>query len=469
MRDKLSVLWERIRIGLWPLPLSMLALAMLVFAATLHIDRGLSGNTLPQVWWLNSGSGGDARTLLSTLVTAIITMSSVVFSITIVALSLAANQFGSRLVRTYMADIRTKLALGLFLTTVVYSLLGLRYVQEGMTPAEVPQLTVSVGLLLGLICVLALLLFLHVIARSIIADEVVARVAGELEDSIGALPDLDSGQPPSAHGPAATDDLDGNAAKITSTREGYVQAVNYGRLAEVACRHAVVLRLGFKTGDFMCRGGWLGTVHPGVREHPELASCVRKEILIGRERTPTQDLEFSIRHLVDIALRALSPAINDANTAMVVIDRLRGAMSNLMGKRLAQAEHFDSSGQLRVIAKCDDYAGILEFAFQQIRHAGQAQPAVMLALLESFCKLAEHVRLETQARAILLQVRLATEAALLSSRMSEDCRKIADARAAAELRIDQVLSGLNNRGIPAITGETLPRAPGAMKNRSYSE
>lgn len=442
MKDKLSVLWERIRTGLWPLPLSMLALAVLLFAATLHLDRQLPDEMLLRAWWLHSGSGDDARNLLSTLVSAIITMSSVVFSITIVALSLAANQFDSRLVRTYMADIRTKLALGLFLTTVVYSLLALRLVEQDMTPAEVPHLTVSLGLLLGLLCVLVLLLFLHVIARSIVADEVVARVARELEESIASLPDVDGREPPRSLGPALTADLGGSAVTLTSAREGYVQSVNYERLVDVARRHGVVLRLDFKSGDFMCRGGWLGTVHPAGRGHAELLGRVQEEILIGRERTPTQDLEFSVRHLVDVALRALSPAINDANTAMVVIDRLRGAMSNLMAKRLPGTEHFDSSGELRVLAKSDGYPEILDFAFRQIRHAGHSQPAVMVALLEGLSRLAEHVRLDVQAEAVLRQARLAAEAALLGSRMEEDSRRIAAALANVELRLKQALAQL---------------------------
>jgi len=120
-------------------------------------------------------------------------MSSVVFSITIVALSLAAGQFGSRLIRIYLTSVRTKLALGLFTMTIAYCLLGLCYVEQDMSPAQVPQVAVTLAAALAMSCVFALLLFLHFVARSMIADEVIRRSASELEKSIEAMPPFEPG------------------------------------------------------------------------------------------------------------------------------------------------------------------------------------------------------------------------------------------------------------------------------------
>ncbi|HEY0834659.1 MAG TPA: DUF2254 domain-containing protein [Azospirillum sp.] len=434
-----SIWWERLRTALWPVPLGMLLLTVLLFEGAIRVDDAVSREWVMRTWWLRSGSGDDARNLLSTLVSAIITMSSVVFSITIVALSLAANQFGSRLVRTYMADMRTKLALGLFTMTIVYCLLALRLVEKDMPAAQIPHVTVTVGLVLGLTCVLVLLFFLHRVARSIVADEVIRRVTGELEESIAGLPPL-----PPQHRPEATDDalpgdFDTHAVILTARREGYIQAVEYDRLVALAARHGIVLRLDVRPGDFMCRDGWLGAACPGGSVTPDVADAIQALIRTGARRTPTQDLEFSLRHLVDIALRALSPGINDANTALVVVEHLRGALSRLLGKDIPGPVHRDASGAVRVVGKANSHAGILDAALNQIRQAAANQPAVVIHLLGAIGRMAEHVRLPEQRAALLHHARLIAAAGLRGPGESRDRHDIEEALADAERKLEQAM------------------------------
>jgi uncharacterized membrane protein len=409
--DRLAVWSDAIRTGLWPVPLAMVAVAFGVWGAVSWLDGRIGDAPLGADSWLYSGSGKDAATLLATLVTAIITISSIVFSITIVTLTLAANQFGSRLVRTYMADLPSKLALGLFVMTVVYSLLALRSVQQDMPAAEVPHATVTLALLLGVACVLVLVLFLHNVARSIVADEVIRRVARELEGSIDGL----EASPGSCTQPArAQPALAGDGALVRSRKEGYVQAVRYEQLVAAGSRHQATVVLTFRAGAFMCRDDWLARVHPASALTPALAEAIHGTILVGALRTPTQDVEYSMRHLVDVALRALSPGINDANTAMVVIDRLRAAVSELLGKRLPPGRYVDSQGQLRVVVPCHDYAELLGYAFEQIRHAAAPHPAVTVRMLQAFARIAEHARLPEQCDALAEHARRAAEGALAS-------------------------------------------------------
>jgi len=435
----LSVWWELLRTSLWPVPVGMLLLSVLLYDVAAWADGVVPDEWVLNTWWVRSGSGDDARNLLTTLVSAIITMSSVVFSITVVALSLAANQFGSRLVRIYMADIRTKLALGLFVMTVFYCLLALRMVEKDMPAAEIPHVTVTVGLALGLTCVLALLFFLHQVARSIVADEVIRRVASELEAHVAGLPPLAAHQRAEAGDGALPGDFDARSAILTSRKEGYVQAVGYDRLVALASRHGVVLRLDIRAGDFMCRDGWLGAAYPADAVTPEIAGAIQDTILIGARRTPTQDIEFSLRHLVDIALRALSPGINDANTALVVVERLRGALSHLMGKHIPGPVHRDGAGAVRVVGKANSHAGILDAALNQIRQAAADQPAVIIHLLGAISWMAEHVQLPEQRAALLHHARLIAAAGLRGLDEPRDRQNIEEALVAAEHKLEQVL------------------------------
>ena len=450
MSERLQIWWETLRTSIWPVPVIMLGFAVLLREVAFLADAALGNSQALQIWWLHSGTGDDARNLLSTLVSALITMASVMFSITMVVLSLAANQFGSRLVRTYMTDLRTKLALGTFVMAVVYCLLVLRTVSNEMPAGEVPHIAVTLGLGLGLICILALLFFLHVIARSMVADDVIRQVAEELEGSIEALPTIEAspGRPVKAQSlPAGVE-----GAVLTSRDEGYVQSIDYDALAEVAERHGIAIQVLCSAGAFMCKDGWLAEVHPAKSLAPELASAIQDKIRIGARRTPTQDLEFSIRHLVDIALRALSPGINDPHTAMVVIDRMRGALSRLMTKRIPSTTRHDENGTVRVVGHKTGYGDILDEAFNKIRQAGAVHPAIVIHLLGAIDRIGEHVRLPEQRDALLHHLELIAEAGLRTTEAQRDRNDIEEKRDIARRKLRDALK-VQLSAVPVASGQ----------------
>lgn len=440
MSSQWAIARESLRTAVWPIPLCMLLLAVVLFAAVLTLEERVPRQMLEGLW-LHSGDGDDARNLLSTLFTGIITISSVVFSITIVALSLAANQFGSRLIRTYMLDSRTKLALGLFAMTIVYCLLGLSLLEQDMTPAEVPHLMVTAGTLLGLVCVLALLFFLHRVARSMVADEVIRRASAELDESIAELAPLNAkatAQPPQDLLPA---DFEQRSVLLTSDKEGYVEAVRYESLAAFAAQYGLVIRLDFRAGVFMHMKGWLGAVYPASAVTAEVLNVLRRCVLIGERRTPTQDLEFSMRHLVDIALRALSPGINDPNTALVVIDHLGGALSRLMERSLPGAVYRDEAMRVRVVGRANSYAGLFDAALFQIRQAAGAHPAVIINLLGTFGRIAEHTCLPEQREALLRHTQMIAAAGLRLAVEESDRADIQQAAEATREKLEQIARG----------------------------
>jgi uncharacterized membrane protein len=381
--------WDRVRSGVWQLPLAMMIAGVLLFRACLWLDSAISDTDWMRTLWLHSGTGDDARNLLSVLVSAMMTMATLVFSLTIVSLSVAASQFGSRLVRSYVRDTKSKVTLGIFAMTIIYSLLALRVVSGDMEPRAVPHLTVTVALVLSVVCVMAMVVLLHMVAHAIVVDEVIRRVGADLEESIAAMP-------PRPDGVASTqlpalEPFAGTEHALRAGAEGYVEAVRYEHLADAARAHDAFVSLRVMAGDFVAKGDRIGSVHlSGAHDPKTVGELLGASVLIGKERTPVQDLAFSIRHLVDVALRALSPAINDANTARVVIDRLRGALSRLFRKQLPSGRYTDDAGVLRVVARRHSYVDHIAHALDPIRHSATAQPVVVVTLLEALAGLMAH-------------------------------------------------------------------------------
>ncbi|OYU73499.1 MAG: hypothetical protein CFE32_20740, partial [Alphaproteobacteria bacterium PA3] len=310
------------------------------------------------------------------LVSAMITMASLVFSITVVALSVAASQFGSRLVRSYVKDTRSKATLGVFAMTILYCLLGLRVVGSDMPAERVPHLMVSVGLVLSVVCVFAMLLFLHMIAQAIVADEVVRRVAQELEDGIAELPLAQAGLSPQER--LESLELPATPLPVFSASEGYIEAIRYGRLLQHAQAEDAYVDLRVMAGVFVARGDLIATYARAGGANVGFEESCRAAVLIGPERTPVQDLAYSIRHLQDICLRSLSAAINDNNTALVVIDRLRGAFTRLLRRELPNGRYADEQGVLRVVGPRYSHADHLHHALHAMRRSTAAQPVVVL-------------------------------------------------------------------------------------------
>lgn len=397
MDKRLQASWDSIRTSLLLIPSVLTLVGFGLALAVLGLDarRTLGG---PDGWtWLHGGSGDDARNLLSTLLTSTITMASMAFSVTIVALTLAANAHGPRLIRIFRSDLRTQAVLGTFVMTIVYCLVVLRSIEGAAPPAEVPHLAVTFGTGLALVCVLSLLAFIQGVARLIVSDEVVRRVRAEVESAIAKLhpPGVDPPVDPTL--PAG---FDATATLIELPREGYVQAVDFDGLRAWAEREGLVLRLDFRPGDFVVDGDRRLAVFPPVDDPERVRSALDRFIVSGDERTPTQDLEFAIRHLVEIAVRALSPGINDPFTALACIDRLRGCLSRLMARAMPAPALAGPTGTLRVVRAVPTIDGVFDAAFNQIRDAASAKPAVLIHMMEALAGIAEHVRTHEQREAL---------------------------------------------------------------------
>lgn len=382
MPDFIQNLMVRIRASLWALPalMSLLAGALAVAMQVWDFSLGIS----PHTWWLFSGDSGSARDLLSTLLSGIITMTSLVVSITVVVLSLAAGQMGPRLIRNFLIDRQIQMVIGLFAATIVFCLITLRSVSDELSGEDLPHMAINIASVLSVLCLFALLFYVHKVARSIIADTLVTEVANDLEAAIARAGERHSDQ----HAKLPEPDIDVPVAVIALQQRGYIQVIEYARLVALACEQGWLLRLHCQPGHFLLRGERCLTVLRGPDPTDDDLATLRGCFVVGEERTPTLDLEYSIRQLVEIAIRALSPGINDTFTAIAVINRLGGALEKACQSVQPPAQYADDDGQLRLLAPNQDFGGLLDTAFNQIRQSGTRSPAVLIQMGRILCALA---------------------------------------------------------------------------------
>lgn len=380
MPPRLRALWDKVRTSLWAVPGLMMVAAtgLAIWAVRAQIEQGDD-----PVWFLYSGKAADAPDFLSSLVTSMITMTTLAISITMVVLTLAAQQLGPRLIRIFMGDLRTQAALGLFIATVVYLLLVLRSVYGASD--LVPNLAVTIGTALVLTSMVTLLLFVHHLARSIIADPMIDRVGRDLDaNAARLLPEKERDSDGKAALLARQDEPGG---EIRLDCEGYVQAIEIDNLVEAAESEDAVIALDIRAGHHIIAGNVFGRVFPAKALTPVLLRTLHDSILIGSERTPVQDLEFSIRQMVELAVRALSPGINDPYTAIITIDRLTLSLARILRRGRAQTQWCGSSGHARLTLPASTFEGQIDASFNMIRQYGQDSAAILIRLAESLTDL----------------------------------------------------------------------------------
>jgi uncharacterized membrane protein len=389
--------WDRLRSSLWFVPATMTCLAVALAFSAVELDKVVSDDWLQQLGWSYSGGAEGASLLLGTVAGSMIAIAGTVFSMTLVALSLASSQLGPRLLRNFMRDTANQVVLGTFVATFVYCLLVLRTIRRGDELAFVPHLSVSIGVLLAIISVGVLIYFIHHISVSIQADQVVARVGGELDDGIDQLFPGPSGQAGSDAARASAEaglpaSFEHQAYTVGAQTDGYLQTTDADALMDLASQEDLLLRLERRPGHYLIKGRPLVLVWPRDRVTETLKDQLNAAFVIGKRRTAVQDIEFSFHQLVEIAVRALSPGINDPFTAIACVDRLGSALCRLARCDLPSPLRFDPEGRLRMVAPGSSFAGILDLAFNQIRQSARSNPAVAIRMLEAIAQIAGHVR-----------------------------------------------------------------------------
>lgn len=456
-RARLASYGERLRLSFWFVPALMSAGAALLAFVTLAIDARLSDEALNGLQWVYGGGPEGARSLLSTVASSAITVAGTTFSITIAALSLASSQFGPRLLRTFVRDTGNQVVLGTFVATFLYCLLVVRTVRGLEDTRVVPHLSVTVGVLLAIASMVVLIYFIHHVATAIRADQVIAAVGHDLDDVVEQLFPAQLGQGRVAQRPDASDAgpqpaSAPGARPLSLDRDGYLQVIDVEAMLGLACEHDLVVSLRCRPGDFVMAGEAVATVWPGANLSAELCAAIGAAFILGRERSAQQDVRFVVNQLVEVAVRALSPGINDPFTALTCLDRLGAMLYRVARRPFPDGRRYADDGQLRIIAEPIRFAELVEAAFDQIRTYGSNNLVVMSQLLDTVARVGAAADAEQRAP-LLRQAQLAYEGSRAALATDGDRQTIEQRYQATLARLQVVEPDLridDERGGPCI-------------------
>ena len=379
--------WRRdvLRTNLWLVPAIEVVAAALLFAGTYALDQAAYHGVFHYPGWVISGSADAARQILTAIAAAIITVVGVVFSIVIVALTLTSTQFGPRMLRNFIRDRGTQWTLGTFVATFVYAMLDLVAVGSGPKGDFVPHVSITVVLVLTMADVGVLIYFIHHIAIMIQLPQVIASIAADLDDAVENEMAARGGREYSRTAPEVEllrGLMERGGGVVASPESGFLQFVRRSMLVDLAVKYDAVIKLHHRPGHFVVRGHPFLTVWPAAAA-PDVERWLRRSHITGPYRTLTQDVAFAVDQLVEIAIRALSPAVNDTFTALTCIDWLGASLCRIAREWDPDPICRDEQGLVRLITAPVSYERLIQRAYEKIRQAAGGMPAVLIRQLDA--------------------------------------------------------------------------------------
>lgn len=410
-----------VRESFWFVPAAMVLTAATLSFITLELDSQLDWSGLGDGPFGNAGSAEGARTLLATIAGSMITVASLTFTITIASLSLASSQFGPRLIRNFIRDTGNQVVLGTFIATFTYCLLVLRTVKGADGAVFVPSISMIVAVILAMASLAVLIYFINHISMAIQASRIISTISHDLTAIIDQL--YPEKRDESAESNSDQEDANwepgGEPTPVHSGRSGYIRNVDYAALVREASTASLLIDVPHHAGQFVAKGATIARVYGEGRGSvtQELDEKIMAAFSIGNDRAAERDIEFFIDQLVEIAVRALSPGINDPFTAMACLDQLGASLRQLAERKLPSPHHRDKDGQIRVRAESQTFQGAVGAAFNLIRQYGQASAPVSMRLMETIAVLAEYTPSPEHRETLLAHARMVESAA--TSQMQE--------------------------------------------------
>ena len=442
MRVRLLKYWDRLQASFWFVPGIMAVGAVALVFTTVYMDEALMRQGWEKDWsFVYTGGAEGASSVLGTIAGSMMTIAGVVFSMTLVALTLASSQFGPRLLRNFMSDTSNQVVLGTFVATFLYCVLVLRTIRYSGENGFVPHLSVTLGVLFALASMGVLIYFIHHVSVSIQADEIIRRVSAELAQGIDRMFPEEAEARESEEEPGSTADAprfpDREARPATASGDGYLQFVDIDALVRLGAREDLVIQLVKRPGHYIFGDSILALVWPAHSFDTKLEAEVNAAMILGHQRTPTQDIEFAIHQLVEIAVRALSPGVNDPYTAIRCVDRLGSALCRLARRHAPTPFHRDKENRIRVIETPVTFPAIVDAAFDQIRQNARSTAAVTIRLLETIAVIAACVHRKEDRSALRRQADIIARGAQEGLAEAEDRRDVQE-------RLQEVIAALRD-------------------------
>ncbi len=385
---KLLFSWDELKATFWFIPVLLIVAALIFAYGLIYFDRINDFNPGRVGIYFFTGSPDSARSVLSVISGAMIGVAGTVFSITLVALSLASSQFGPRLLKNFMYDRINQVVLGAYISTFLYCLIVINSIRGNEDFTFVPFFSVLFALVVSFGNIILLIVFIHHISMSIQADNVISNISDSLSGSVRNLFSNEFGQEIGKENKKENEELLKSMYvyrySIGIRKGGYLQYLDGESFIDFAVKNNALIELYYRPGNYLVEGLELGTVFSDKKLEEEQMDRCKSYFLTGRIRTPHQDTEYSIHQMVEIACRALSPGVNDPYTAISCIDNLTSAICYLSGVKFPSKYRYDTEGNLRVIVKPLTYEGVFDAAFNQIRQFGHSIPSVAVRLMDAF-------------------------------------------------------------------------------------
>lgn len=430
--------WQETRTSFWFVPTAIVlgaaSLAVALIAVEASVDMELEKD-----WPLLFGAGAaGSRGLLTAVAGSMITVAGVVFSITMVVLSLTSSQYTSRVLRNFMRDRMNQAVLGVFLGVFAYCLVVLRAIRGEEEGAFVPSLAVLGGMALAFVGTAFLIYFIHHIALSIQASSIVAAAADE---TILAIDNLFPNKL------SNNDDDDMNVidavgpgeqawSGVKARKTGYVESIDEDSLLAWACDHRTIVRMECGIGEFVVEKAPLMSMSLREELDDEVVADLRNVYVIGRHRTVQQDVGFGVRQIVDIAIKALSPGVNDTTTAVMCVDYLGAILARLAVRQIARPRRLDK-GEVRVIVRGPCFENLLAEAFDQVRQNAEGNVTVLTRQLHSLEIIASQTKNKRRRQALRQQGNLIVAVAERTVPSTHDSARVQ----AAAVALFRVLDG----------------------------
>ena len=383
---RLYFLWDELQSSFWFIPILIITISIGAAIGLLYLDNIFDYQPSGIVRFIFPGSVDSARSVLSIISGAMIGVAGTVFSITLVALTLASSQFGSRLLRNFMHERINQIVLGTYIATYVYCLLVLNAVKGTDQFSFIPSISVFVAILAAIANIILLIIFIHHIAISIQANKVISDISEALSKNLKQLFPEEIGQEPAEneiHNIELLKKAYRNKTIITSPKSGYILYADNEGILNLAQEKKLLVILNYRPGDYVVEHMEIGEVYSQEELDDDDLLDFKDIFILGKSRTPQQDPEFSIHQMVEIAGRALSPGINDPYTVITCIDNLTSTMCYLTKVKFPSKYRYDEDMELRVVASNLTFRGMLNVAFNQIRQFAGGSPSVVIRLMDA--------------------------------------------------------------------------------------
>ena len=380
MRTRISQWFDALRTGFWFVPSIMLGLAAGLALTLLYVDKRFDPGIKESIAWAYSGGPEGARSLLSTIAGSMITAASVTFSLAAVALSIASQQYGSRVLRNFMRDRITQVLLGTFVSTFLYSVLVVRDIRgSDFSGGFVPAIAITIAIAMSLISLVMLVYFVHHVSSSIQASHIVSTISKDMEESIPKLYPSNAGKPAAVDG-GLNETRGQEGLSIRVRKDGYLETIDIDALLQLATRSDFFLEIVSKPGDHLVQLTPIATIWSVGPMDEKLEKKLLGAFLIGASRTPAQDIRYQFQQLTDVVVRALSPGINDPFTAINGIDALTSALALLARRPRIPKHRQDDQGTPRLLVAQPEIGEILHSTVGHIVVYAAGDPFVMTKL-----------------------------------------------------------------------------------------